>query len=36
VYNAKNDGLIREHAQLGGFPCDTVRLVTAVIDPVTA
>lgn len=35
VYNADNEELIREHARRGGFPCDTVRPVSAVIDPVT-
>ena len=35
VYNADNEDLIREHARRGGFPCDNVRQVSAVIDPVT-
>lgn len=35
VYNAENEGAIREHARLGGFPCDTVSQVPAIIDPVT-
>lgn len=35
VYNADNEELIREHARRGGFPCDNVRQVSAVIDPVT-
>ena len=25
--------LVREHARLGGFPCDAVETVAAVIDP---
>ncbi|MPY96075.1 MAG: DUF4242 domain-containing protein [Acidimicrobiia bacterium] len=36
VYNAANPEIIREHARCGGFPCDTVREVRHVIDPVTA
>lgn len=36
VYNADNKELIREHAQRGGFPCDHIRKVSAIIDPVTA
>lgn len=35
VYNAENEQLIHEHARRGGFPCDRVREVRAVIDPVT-
>jgi hypothetical protein len=35
VYNAEDESLIREHAQRGGFPCDNVRQVAAIIDPVT-
>lgn len=35
VYNARDEALIREHARRGGFPCDSVTLVDAVIDPVT-
>lgn len=35
VYNSENEDLIREHARRGGFPCDRVRVVSAIIDPVT-
>ncbi len=35
VYNAKDAELIREHARRGGFPCDGVTQVRAIIDPVT-
>jgi hypothetical protein len=35
VYNSPSEELIREHARLGGFPCDAVNQVSAVIDPVT-
>jgi hypothetical protein len=33
VYVAKTAELVREHARRGGFPADSVALVTAVIDP---
>jgi hypothetical protein len=35
VYNAESEDAIREHARIGGFPCDVVRQVGAIIDPVT-
>ena len=35
VYNADSPELIREHARRGGFPCDNIRQVSAIIDPVT-
>lgn len=35
VYNAADEGLIREHAARGGFPCNEIHQVSAVIDPVT-
>ncbi|HET6562558.1 MAG TPA: DUF4242 domain-containing protein [Marmoricola sp.] len=35
VYNAESQELIREHARRGGFPCDHIRQVSAIIDPVT-
>lgn len=35
VYNAEDPELIREHARRGGFPCDRISQVTAIIDPVT-
>lgn len=35
VYNAESEEAIREHARIGGFPCDAVRPVGAIIDPVT-
>lgn len=35
VYNARDVSLIEEHARRGGFPCDKVSSVSAVIDPVT-
>ena len=36
VYNAKDAEIIGEHARCGGFPADSVRRVTATIDPTTA
>lgn len=35
VFNAESEDAVREHARLGGFPCDSVRSVGAVIDPIT-
>ncbi len=35
VYNADGEEKIREHARLGGFPCDAITQVTGIIDPVT-
>ena len=35
VYLAPNAELIREHARRGGFPCDKVEMVVAIIDPTT-
>jgi hypothetical protein len=36
VYVAPNEGLIRAHAESGGFPVDRVSEVRAVIEPTTA
>jgi hypothetical protein len=36
IYNAPDEAKIREHARLGGFPCDQVAQVRRIIDPVTA
>lgn len=36
VYNAPDEGAIREHARLGGFPADSVAKVVTIIDPTTA
>ncbi|HEU4851227.1 MAG TPA: DUF4242 domain-containing protein [Telluria sp.] len=35
VYIAANEGLVRKHAELGGFPANKISRVTNVIDPVT-
>jgi hypothetical protein len=36
VYIAPNEEMVREHAKQGGFPADSVSLVSAIIDPITA
>ena len=36
VYNAPDENAIREHAQRGGFPANSVARVSRVIDPTTA
>lgn len=36
VYIAPNEQACREHAQRGGFPCDSVAQVRTTIDPTTA
>ena len=36
VYVAPNEQLIREHAQLGGFPANRIAEVRTTIDPTTA
>jgi hypothetical protein len=36
VYIAPNEEIIREHAAQGGFPCNRISEVKAVIDPATA
>lgn len=35
VYLAPNEEAIREHARVGGFPCDRVTEVEAIISPTT-
>ena len=35
VYNAEDEDAVQEHARIGGFPCNEVRQVAAIIDPVT-
>lgn len=36
VYVAPDEQMVRQHAQKGGFPADSVARVRAVIDPTTA
>jgi hypothetical protein len=36
VYIAPNEAIVRQHAQQGGFPADSVTAVRQMIDPTTA
>jgi Protein of unknown function (DUF4242) len=36
IYRASNEELIKEHAQLGGFPANIIAEVSTTIDPGTA
>ncbi|EGD55630.1 DUF4242 domain-containing protein [Gordonia neofelifaecis] len=36
VYIADDAATVKEHATVGGFPCNDVRAVRTVIDPTTA
>ena len=36
VYEADDEGLVREHGRRGGFPVDSVAAVCRMIDPTTA
>ena len=36
VYNAPDEQAVREHAQKGGFPANSVMRVTRTISPITA
>ena len=36
IYNAPNEEMVREHAQQGGFPANSVSKVSVIIDPTTA
>jgi hypothetical protein len=36
IYIAPNAEMIREHARRGGFPCEKVMEVRAIVDPTTA
>ncbi|WP_207432085.1 DUF4242 domain-containing protein [Sabulibacter ruber] len=36
VYIAPDEEMIREHARQGGFPANSVKQVSTVIDPTTA
>ncbi len=35
VYVARDPEIVREHGRCGGFPCDSVSEVAAIIDPTT-
>lgn len=36
IYNAPNEEMLREHAQKGGFPANSINRIAAIIDPTTA
>lgn len=36
VYNAKDESLVRRHAELGGFPANRIARVMAIIDPTSS
>jgi hypothetical protein len=36
VYLAKDEALIRRHAELSGFPATRITLISKMIDPTTA
>ncbi|MEZ5502173.1 MAG: DUF4242 domain-containing protein [Halioglobus sp.] len=36
IYVAPDEAAVRKHAELGGFPANSVSAVRAVIDPTTA
>ena len=36
VYTAPNADMVRQHAQMGGFPADSVEEVRTIISPATA
>ena len=36
IYLAEDEGLIREHARLGGFPCNQITRIESGMDPTTA
>ena len=36
VYNSPNEDMIREHAERGGFPANSISEVTTMIGPATA
>jgi hypothetical protein len=36
VYRADNEDLIRQHAEQGGFPANSVAEIRATIEPATA
>ena len=36
IYIAPNEAAVREHAQQGGFPANSVAVIKSIIDPTTA
>lgn len=36
VYIAPNEAIVRKHAEMGGFPANSIAAVRTIIDPTTA
>lgn len=36
IYRASSEAIIREHAERGGFPANSISQVRSIIDPTTA
>ena len=36
IYNAPNEEMVRKHAEMGGFPANSINQIHTIIDPVTA
>lgn len=36
IYHAPSEHMVREHAARGGFPANSVTLISRIIDPATA
>jgi len=36
IYHAKDESLVRRHAELGGFPANKISKVKGIIDPSTS
>ena len=36
IYRAPNEQMIRDHAERGGFPANSIKQVRSMIDPTTA
>jgi hypothetical protein len=36
IYNAPNKGILKQHADMGGFPANRIEEIKNVINPVTA
>lgn len=36
IYNAPDEAAVRQHAEMGGFPANSIARVHAIIDPTTS
>lgn len=36
IYNAPDEASVRQHAEMGGFPANSIARVRAIIDPTTS